>query len=91
MSVQYDRARCVEYVYKVKAQLCNGDLARFWVHIAFDGSDVPEAIDSLLEEWQALSLWEQQSVLYMLAPVITEIATNRAHDVSQQAREEEPL
>lgn len=45
----------------------------------------------MLREWAQLSLWEMQSVLYMLIPYITEIARRNARLVLQYARENEPL
>lgn len=92
MSVDYNRARCEQFVERL-LEAPPTIVALVWARLAFNTQLVAAGIHTapLIEEWETLSLWNRQAILYMLAPHIERIACARAHAVEQEAREKEPL
>lgn len=92
MSVDYDRAYCEAFVGRL-LEAPPTIVVLIWVRLAF-GTALMSASDGvwkLVEEWHTLSRWNRQAILYLLAPHIERIATDRAWAMAQEAREKEPL
>jgi hypothetical protein len=92
VSVDYDRSFCEEFVNRV-LEAPPTIVVLIWVRLAF-GTALTAASDDLwrlVEQWPSLSKWNQQAILYLLAPHIDRIARARAEAVCREAREEEPL
>lgn len=92
MSVDYSRTRCEQFVERLLVAP-PPIVVRVWTRLAFDTSFIATGIHTgpLIEEWETLSLWNKQAILYMLVPHIERIAAERANAVEQEARELEPL
>lgn len=106
MTIQFDKKRVDRFVERVKAtwKVEDTDFVRFWTYIAFNITDeggVPLAARltpedesgeaPLRDTWFGLSLWEQQSVLFSMVPLIERCAAVAAEARAQRARKEEPL
>jgi hypothetical protein len=87
---KYNREFCEDYFRKIR-QLGDESFVRMWMHMA-KLAQVPSGnMDAWLVEWDNMSPWNQQGVLFLIAPEIDRIARDRAMEASRRARVEDPL
>lgn len=94
MSVDYSRVACEAFVQRALNLLEPPQLVAFWYYLAFGrllcGDAIREA-KMLANEWQKLSLWNQQGVLFQLVPHVEKAARDVAQARAKLARIKEPL
>lgn len=79
-------------INEMRRRLDDASLVYLWSVFAFgDGGAVDDTTAYFLNFWDELSLWNKQCVLFTLAPIIDQIARDRAMKMAARARVEEPL
>lgn len=90
----YDTGVVNEFTEKLRG-LGAPDLVQVWFKLCgwwgMKDDTLSDKQWELVDEFQALSLWNQQGVLYQLVPLITELARTVAHKAAAKARKEDPL
>ena len=95
-STCYSRSFCEEFVTSITKH-DNKDIVLFWTALAFGFRMWPTLrmmsveMSHLKDQWESMSLWNKQGILYLLAPHISEIASLAARCEAQKARQFEPL
>jgi hypothetical protein len=68
-------------------------LVAFWYYLAFGRlvAGGSHTVQNLASEWLKMSRWNQQGVLFLMIPIVTEQAAAQAHAKASEARVKEPL
>ncbi len=90
----YDPGRVSAFVERL-LQCDDHLLVLVWIQLCEWADDddlhLTERYEKLVRDFNSMSPWDRQSVLYQLVPVIQRIATAASHKASQVARTEDPL
>jgi len=87
MLVQYDKKKCDEWIEQFK----DDELIFYYLYHLTTGYYIHMSDRDVIDEYQAMSLWEKQYILYQLAPIAEKLITTEAAKLSERARIEEPL
>lgn len=92
MSVDYDRMYCEEFAERCY-DLPRDEFVSTWYYFAFRklGTPISPQTKVLMEEFNQLSLWNQQGVLFCLADWLASVANDVAQERAGEARTKEPL
>lgn len=94
MAVEYSREACESFVGDARTLLSPPHFVAFWYYLAFGRlicSDAIQAAQRLAAQWQTMSLWNRQGVLYLMAPLVGTVAQEAARESVKRARLEAPL
>jgi hypothetical protein len=98
----YSRKNCESFVKTVLA-IGESTFVRLWMHAAglvprrVDNSEFDAHVlarpplDALVVEWENMSAWDKQGVLFLMLPHIERIASKAAVAAAKRARELEPI
>ncbi len=96
----YSRKNCEQFVRMV-LNMGEPTFVRLWIHasgLVLRHNSTLDAlaldrppIDVVVTEWENLSPWDKQGVLFFMIPHIERIASNVAMAESRRARELDPL